>query len=87
MPPSPSLKRSPGIELRKGSSHTRGQSFESGLLLKAKDDDLVLFHEMQKHETDNFLLHMSDDFDDSISNYILLFCSRISIFFRILILL
>ncbi|CAL9048185.1 unnamed protein product [Musa banksii] len=69
MPPSPLLRRSPGIELRKGSSHTRGQSFESGLLLKAKDDDLVLFHEMQKHETDNFLLHMSDDFDDSITKF------------------
>ncbi|RWV96432.1 hypothetical protein GW17_00040858, partial [Ensete ventricosum] len=69
MPPSPSSRHSPGIELRKGSSQTRGQSFESGLMLKAKDDDLVLFHEMQKHEIDNFLLHMPDDFDDSITKF------------------
>ncbi|CAL9762903.1 unnamed protein product [Musa acuminata subsp. burmannicoides] len=67
MPPSPSLRRSPVRELRMESSHKRGHSFENRFPPKAKDDDLVLFNEMQNRERDNFLLHPSDDFDDSIS--------------------
>lgn len=50
------------------STHRRGRSFESGLMLKAKDDDLALFNEMQNRERENFLLHSTDDFDDSICN-------------------
>ncbi|WOL02438.1 hypothetical protein Cni_G11157 [Canna indica] len=66
MPPSPSSRRSP-VELRVESSHKRVHSFESRFPLKSKDDDLVLFNEMQSRERDNFLLHSSDDFDESIS--------------------
>lgn len=67
MPPSPSLRCSPRRERGIENSHKRGNSFESGLPLKAKDDDLALFNDMQNNEQDNFLLHTSDDFEDSIS--------------------
>ncbi|CAL9081794.1 unnamed protein product [Musa textilis] len=67
MPPSPSSRRFPVREIRTEGFHTRGHSLESKFLLKAKDDDLVLFNEMRNRERDNFLLHSSDDFDDSIS--------------------
>ncbi|RWW80588.1 hypothetical protein BHE74_00011070 [Ensete ventricosum] len=66
MPPSPSMRRFPVREIRTEGFHTRGRSLESKFPLKAKDDDLVLFNEMQNRERDNFLLHSSDDFDDSI---------------------
>ncbi|KAJ6801829.1 uncharacterized protein M6B38_196325 [Iris pallida] len=68
MPPSPALRCSPGREQRMESAHKRGRSFESGVSLRAKDDDLALFNDMQNMERDNFLLHDSDDFDDSLSN-------------------
>ncbi|KAG1330833.1 hypothetical protein COCNU_02G008010 [Cocos nucifera] len=48
-------------------AHKRARSFESGLPLKNKDDDLALFKDMQNRERDNFLLHTSYDFEDSIS--------------------
>ncbi|KAI0492777.1 hypothetical protein KFK09_027053 [Dendrobium nobile] len=67
MPPLPALRFSPGRERMTENSHKRGQSFESGLTLKAKDDDLVLFNEVQNQERDNFLLHTTDDFEDSLS--------------------
>ncbi|CAL9202707.1 unnamed protein product [Musa hybrid cultivar] len=67
MPPSPSSRRFPVREIRTEGFHTRGRSLESKFPLRAKDDDLVLFNEMQNRERDNFLLHSSDDFDDSIS--------------------
>lgn len=63
MPPSPSLRISPArIE-----NHKRGRSLEGGLLIREKDDDLALFDEMRNRERDNFLLHSTDDFDDSLS--------------------
>lgn len=68
MPPSPSSRRFPVREIRTEGFHTRGRSLESKFPLRAKDDDLVLFNEMQNRERDNFLLHSSDDFDDSICN-------------------
>ncbi|KAJ6824968.1 uncharacterized protein M6B38_377885 [Iris pallida] len=49
------------------STHQRGRSFESGITLRANDDDLALFNDMQNMERDNFLLHDCDDFDDSLS--------------------
>lgn len=49
-------------------AHKRGRSFESGFPLKNKDDDLALFKDMQNRERDNFLLHTSYDFEDSICN-------------------
>ncbi|XP_010930074.1 uncharacterized protein [Elaeis guineensis] len=67
MPPSPALRCSPGRDHRMENTHRRGRSFESGLMLKAKDDDLALFNEMQNRERENFLLHSTDDVDDSIS--------------------
>ncbi|KAJ4974044.1 hypothetical protein NE237_007218 [Protea cynaroides] len=66
MPPSPALRCSPGRELR-SENHKRGNSLESVLILREKDDDLALFNEMQNKERDNFLLDMSDDLDDSFS--------------------
>ncbi|XP_010248888.1 PREDICTED: uncharacterized protein LOC104591651 [Nelumbo nucifera] len=66
MPPSPALRFSPGRELR-AETHKRGRSFESGLFLREKDDDLALFTEMQARERDNFLLQSSDDLDESLS--------------------
>ncbi|XP_068657110.1 uncharacterized protein [Aristolochia californica] len=62
MPPSPAFRLSPR-EL----NHRRGRSLESGLHLKQKDDDLALFSDMQSREKDNFLLHSSEDIDDSFS--------------------
>lgn len=67
MPPLPALRCSPGREHKIENSHKRGQSFESGLIIKAKDDDLVLFNEVQNQERDNSLLHTTDDFEDSLS--------------------
>ncbi|XWS63817.1 hypothetical protein CRYUN_Cryun06bG0134600 [Craigia yunnanensis] len=66
MPPSPALRYSPGRELR-GENHKQGHSFESGLIVREKDDDLALFNEMQSKERDDFLLQSSDDFEDSFS--------------------
>ena len=68
MPPSPALRYSPGREMR-GENHKRGRSLESGLTVREKDDDLVLFNEMQSKETENFLLQSSDDFEDSFCNF------------------
>lgn len=67
MPPLPALRCSPGREHKIGNSHKRGRSFEGGLTLRPKDDDLLLFNEVQSQEKDNFLLHTSDDFEDSLS--------------------
>ncbi|OAY71747.1 hypothetical protein ACMD2_00796 [Ananas comosus] len=67
MPPSHQLKFSPSRDRRPATTHRRGLSFESGLAVKAKDDDLALFTDMQNRERSNFLLHTSDDFDESIS--------------------
>lgn len=67
MPPSPALRCSPGRELR-GENHKRGHSFETGLILREKDDDLALFSEMQTREKDNFLVQSSDDFEDTFCN-------------------
>jgi hypothetical protein len=47
MPPTPSSRRSP-----KENIHKRGHSFESILPAKPKDDELLLFTDMQKHERD-----------------------------------
>lgn len=68
MPPSHQLKFSPSRDRRPATTHRRGLSFESGLAVKAKDDDLALFTDMQNRERSNFLLHTSDDFDESICN-------------------
>ncbi|XP_050119144.1 uncharacterized protein LOC126596562 [Malus sylvestris] len=59
MPPSPSLRCSPGREPR-ANHHRRGQSFESGVFLKEKDEDLALFNEMQTREKEDFLLQSDD---------------------------
>ncbi|CAA6667819.1 unnamed protein product [Spirodela intermedia] len=48
-------------------NHKRGHSFDSGLTIKLKEDDLVLFSDMQMRESENFLLNSSDDFDDSLA--------------------
>ncbi|KAI4379881.1 hypothetical protein MLD38_006122 [Melastoma candidum] len=64
MPPSLARRRHPGRELR-AEGHRRGRSLEGGLL--DKDDDLMLFKEMQTRERDNFLLQSDDDFDYSLS--------------------
>lgn len=66
MPPSPAMRCSPGRELR-ADTHKRGNSFESGLIFRDKDEDLALFNEMQTKESDNFLLKSTDDFEDSFS--------------------
>lgn len=73
MPPSPALRCSPGRDVGVHNNHKRGRSLESGFPLKPKDDDLVLFNEMQNKERDNFLLHTSDDLDDSIGSDAILF--------------
>ncbi|MCL7033241.1 hypothetical protein MKW94_015934 [Papaver nudicaule] len=65
MPPSPVLRRSPKKDLRV-TTHKRGRSLEGGIIVKQKDDDLVLFNEMEHKESDNFLLQ-SDEFDVSLS--------------------
>ena len=67
MPPSPSLRCSPGREPR-ANNHKRGHSFEGGLLFREKDDDLALFSEMQTRERDNFLLQSSDDLETTFCN-------------------
>ncbi|KAF4404827.1 hypothetical protein G4B88_006213 [Cannabis sativa] len=63
MPPSPALRSSPGRELRANNNHKRGHSFEGGLFLREKDDDLALFSEMQTRERESFLLQSSDDLE------------------------
>ncbi|KAG6477186.1 hypothetical protein ZIOFF_066438 [Zingiber officinale] len=67
MPSSPLTRRSPATELKVESAHKRGHSFESKYSPKPKDDDLLLFNEVQNRERENFLLHSFDDFDESIS--------------------
>ncbi|KAF8725449.1 hypothetical protein HU200_019971 [Digitaria exilis] len=62
MPPSPS----PGRSLKEF-SHKRGHSFGSILPAKPKDEELMLFTDMQKHERGNFLLEPTEDFDETIS--------------------
>ncbi|TVU51547.1 hypothetical protein EJB05_02982 [Eragrostis curvula] len=64
MPPSPSPRRSP-----KETFHKRGHSFGGILPAKPKDDELLLFTDMQKHERDGFLLEPAEDFDESISKF------------------
>ncbi|XP_042432176.1 probable serine/threonine-protein kinase nek3 isoform X2 [Zingiber officinale] len=68
MPSSPLSRRSPARELKVESAcaQRRGHGLGTGYPLKAKDDDLLLFNEVQNRERDNSLLH-SDDFDESIS--------------------
>ncbi|XP_042436690.1 uncharacterized protein LOC122022693 [Zingiber officinale] len=68
MPSSPLSRRSPARELKVESAcaQRRGHVLGTGYPLKAKDDDLLLFNEVQNRERDNSLLH-SDDFDESIS--------------------
>ncbi|KAJ4819012.1 RUN/FYVE domain protein [Rhynchospora pubera] len=68
MPPSPSLRVSPGRERTK-EVHKRGRSLEHGLSYKPKDDDLLLFADIQsgEKEKESFLLQSSDDFDDSLN--------------------
>ncbi|KAK1365659.1 ATP-dependent DNA helicase Q-like 5-like [Heracleum sosnowskyi] len=66
MPPSPSLRRSPGRELE-ADNHKRGRSLEAGILFKDKEEDLALFNEVQNRERDNFLLQSTDDFEDTFS--------------------
>jgi hypothetical protein len=61
MPPSP--QKSP-----KEIFHKRGHNFGSILPAEPKDDELLLFTDMQKHERDNFLLEAAEDFDESICN-------------------
>lgn len=65
-------------------NHKRGHSFDSGLTIKLKEDDLVLFSDMQMRESENFLLNSSDDFDDSLGNYPvhLFFLNGISLLFQ-----
>ncbi|XP_062203678.1 uncharacterized protein LOC133905899 [Phragmites australis] len=62
MPPSPSPRRSLARD-----NHKRINSFGSGLPAKPKDDELILFSDMQKVERENFLLEPSEDFDESIA--------------------
>ncbi|AQK40121.1 uncharacterized protein [Zea mays] len=61
--PSPRRSRSPAWE----TYHKRNNSFGNVLPVKSKDDELALFSDMQKVETENFLLEPSEDFDDSIA--------------------
>lgn len=65
MPPSPALRCSPGREPR-ANQHRRGRSFESGMIVREKDEDLALFNEMQTREKEDFLLQ-SDDLEDTFS--------------------
>ncbi|XP_078157567.1 RUN/FYVE domain protein [Carex rostrata] len=67
MPPSPSLRASPGRERTK-EAHKRGRSLEHTLTYRAKDDDLLLFADIQNGEKEKecFLLQ-SDDFDESLN--------------------
>lgn len=62
--PSPRRSRSPAWE----TYHKRNNSFGNVLPVKSKDDELALFSDMQKVETENFLLEPSEDFDDSIGS-------------------
>lgn len=65
MPSSPLSRRSPARELKVESAQRRGHGLGTGYPLKAKDDDLLLFSEVQNRERDNSLLY-SDDFDESL---------------------
>jgi hypothetical protein len=69
MPPSPSLRASPGRERTKN-VHKRGDILENSLSYKPKDDELMLFANIQngEEEKESFLLQSSDDFDESLSN-------------------
>lgn len=78
MPPSPALRSSPGRELR-DNNHKRGHSFESGVRIREKDDDLVLFNEMQTREKEGFLLQAADGLEDAFCNYELTLFSDLSI--------
>ncbi|CAN8291137.1 unnamed protein product [Cochlearia groenlandica] len=66
MPPSPSLRCSPGKEIP-GKQHRRGHSIEYGILYRDKDEDLALFSELQDKERDDFLLHPSHGLEDAFS--------------------
>lgn len=81
MPPSPALRCSPGREPR-ANQHRRGRSFESGMIVREKDEDLALFNEMQTREKEDFLLQ-SDDLEDTFCKmkFILRFGSNVK--FRI----
>ncbi|WOL04149.1 hypothetical protein Cni_G12870 [Canna indica] len=59
---------SPGSKLRKSISHGRGCSLGIGLPLKSIDDDLVLFTEMQKHETAKMRCISDSNLEPSISD-------------------
>ncbi|CAM0949992.1 unnamed protein product [Alopecurus aequalis] len=63
MPISPSLRRYPTNEI----AHKRGQSFGSILPAKSKDEELLLFNDLQKSEREYFLLEQSVDFGQSLS--------------------
>ncbi|RAL53353.1 hypothetical protein DM860_007025 [Cuscuta australis] len=68
MPPSPSMRRSPGRAEPKAVNHKRGHSVESRAVFKEKDDDdLALFNEVQSRERDHFLLDAKDEFEDICS--------------------
>lgn len=86
MPPSPALRCSPGREPRTN-QHRRGRSFESGMIVREKDEDLALFNEMQTREKEDFLLQ-SDDLEDTFCKmkFILRFGSNVKfrIFFSLL---
>lgn len=75
MPPSPAMRRSPGREL-KADSHKRGHSLKSGISFREKDENLVLFDELQNSEPDNFLLQSDDDFEDMFDSKLSSFSDR-----------
>ena len=58
------LRRSRAKEI----AHKRRQSFGSTLPAKSKDDELLLFNDLEKSERKNFLLEQSDDFGQSLCN-------------------
>lgn len=64
MPPSPALRCSPGREPRGNHRRGRSLSFEAGMIVREKDEDLALFNEMQTREKEDFLLQ-SDDLEDT----------------------
>lgn len=70
MPPSSPLRRSPGRELIKESAHGRSHSLKNGFDAQDKDDKLALFDEINKHDREKMLVHLSNDFDALIGNVI-----------------